>query len=70
MRLLMSVADAERLADLLSAQIPAKDEQCLLDQLWLRTILIEQQRRIRRAERTDFRIRADRLLEALDHGGR
>src|ERR1039457_1251253 len=39
-RLLMSVADAQGLADLLSAQIPAKDEQRLLDQLWLRTVLI------------------------------
>jgi hypothetical protein len=62
----MSVADAQALADLLSAQTPARSEQRLLDQLWLRTVLIEQHRRIRRTERIGFRIRADRLLEALD----
>jgi hypothetical protein len=65
-RLLMSVGDAQALADLLSAQTPARSEQRLLDQLWLRTVLIEQHRRIRRTERIGFRIRADRLLEALD----
>jgi len=65
-RLLMSVAEAERLADLLSARIPAKDEQRLLDQLWLRTVLIEQRRRVRRDERAAFVIRADRMLKAFD----
>jgi hypothetical protein len=65
-RLLMHVADAERLADLLSAQIPAEDEQRLLDQLWLRTVLIEQWRRSRVAERSAFELRADQVLTALD----
>jgi hypothetical protein len=65
-RLLMSVIDAEGLADLLSSRIPAKDEQRLLDQLWLRTVLIEQRRRIRREERVAFTIRADRMLKVFD----
>ena len=65
-RLLMSVADAEELADLLSAQITAKDEQYLLDQLWLRTVLIEQWRRVRIVDRRAFEERADRVLGALD----
>jgi hypothetical protein len=69
-RLSMSIAEAQGLADLLSAQIPAKDEQRLLDQLWLRTVLIEQRRRIRRDERVDFTMRADSMLAVFDacHG--
>jgi hypothetical protein len=62
----MSVADAQALADLLSARISSRSEQRLLDQLWLRTVLIEQHRRVRCIERIDFGLRADRLLEALD----
>lgn len=65
----MSVADAQALADLLATQIPATSEQRLLDQLWLRTVLIEQYRRARRTERITFGTRADRLLEALDPAG-
>lgn len=65
-RISMSVADARALADLLSAEILAGDKQRLLDQLWLRTALIEQRRRIRRNERTDFQTRADSILAALD----
>ena len=65
-RLLMSVAEAEGLADLLSARIPSKDEQRLLDQLWLRTVLVEQWRRSRIAERPAFELRADQVLAALD----
>lgn len=66
MRLLMSVADAERLADLLSAQTSAEDEQRLLDQLWLRTVLTEQWRRSRIFERPNFELRANQILTALD----
>lgn len=62
----MSVADAEGLADLLSAQIPSEDEQRLLDQLWLRTVLIEQWRRVRIVERKMFEERAERILRALN----
>lgn len=69
-RLLMSVADAQALADQFSAQISSRSEQRLLDQLWLRTVLIEQHRRVRRIERIGFRLRADRLLEALDPADR
>lgn len=65
-RLMMSVADTEGLAELLCAQMAPQDEQCLLDQLWLRTILIEQRKRIRRDERAAFAIRADRLLAVFD----
>jgi hypothetical protein len=62
----MSVVDGERIADLLSAQIPFEHEQRLLDQLWLRTTLLEQWRRTRIAQRKAFQERADRTLSALD----
>jgi hypothetical protein len=65
-RLAMSLPEAQALSEVLALRSVGVDGQRLLDQLWLRTVLIEQQRRIRCVERTDFRIRADRLLEALD----
>jgi len=65
-RLTMPHAEVQLLAELLSSRPTPRDEQRLLDQLWLRTVLVEQQRQIRRNERGEFRIRADRLLEALD----
>jgi hypothetical protein len=65
-RLAMSVADAQVLANALSAQIAASVEQRILDQLWLRTVLIEQWRRTRIVERRAFQERADRVLSALD----
>lgn len=37
-----------------------------LDQLWLRSVLVEQRRRTNTAARTRFDARADRILEALD----
>jgi hypothetical protein len=67
-RLLMPLADASALADVLSSHEGDPGEQRILDQLWLRTVLIEQQRRVRHVERADFGARADRLLEALDPG--
>jgi hypothetical protein len=65
-RLLMSAADAKALANLLSAQTGTHVEHRILDQLWLRTVLIEQWRRTRIAERGAFRERADRVLSALE----
>jgi hypothetical protein len=65
-RLAMSVADAQVLANALSSQIAASVEQRILDQLWLRTVLIEQWRRTRIVERRAFQERADRVLSALD----
>lgn len=65
-RLLMPLADASMLADVLSSCIGAADEQRILDQLWLRTTLVEQWRRTRIVDRRAFQERADRVLSALD----
>jgi hypothetical protein len=62
----MSVADAQILADSLSSQTAPSVEQRILDQLWLRTVLIEQWRRTRIVERRAFQERADRALSVLD----
>jgi hypothetical protein len=62
----MPLADASALEDALSSRIGDADEQRILDQLWLRTALIEQWRRTRIAERRAFQERADRALGALD----
>jgi len=65
-RLLMPLADASALADVLSSRTGDPDEQRILDQLWLRTTLVEQWRRTRIADRRAFQERADRALSALD----
>ena len=65
-RLLMRLEDAESLSERLCAAELSPALQRLLDQLWLRSVLIEQWRRTRLAERGEFQQRADRLLEALD----
>jgi hypothetical protein len=65
-RLSMSVAEAQAMAELLSSGSVGADEQRLLDQLWLRTVLIEQWRRVRVLERPAFARRADQVLAALD----
>lgn len=65
-RLLMSISDAEQLAERLTAAPPSPAVARLLDQLWLRSALIEQWRRTRLTERSSFAARADRLLAALD----
>jgi hypothetical protein len=65
-RLLMSDADAQALANLLSSQTGTEVEQRILDQLWLRTALIEQWRRARILDRPDFELRANHILSALD----
>lgn len=64
-RMDMPVADGEWLDDNLR-RMPADVRYRVLDQLWLRTILIEQRRRTRLAERRAFARRADRMLELLD----
>jgi hypothetical protein len=65
-RLMMSLADAQVLANSLSSQTVTSVEQRILDQLWLRTVLIEQWRRTRIAERKAFQERADRTLSVFD----
>lgn len=65
-RLLMPLAEASALADALLSHTDDRDKQRVLDQLWLRTTLIEQSRRVRTTEREAFRERADRMLSALD----
>lgn len=42
--------------------------QAVLDQLWLRTIMIMQRRQIRHAEREAYDRRCDRLLAAVRTG--
>jgi hypothetical protein len=58
--------DALRLGEHLLGIRGSKEERRNLDQLWLRSVLIEQWRRTPRAERGRFEVRADRLLRALD----
>lgn len=60
-----SVAEAASLSDIL-LRCPADVVERVHDQLWLRTVLIEQRRRTALAERAAFDARADRLLELLD----
>jgi hypothetical protein len=64
-RMGMSVADGERLADAMF-HAPEPVAERLEDQLWLRSVLVEQMRRMRIAERDRFAARADQLLAALD----
>jgi hypothetical protein len=65
-RFRMSSTDGLRLGEHLLSIRGSKEERCNLDQLWLRSVLIEQWRRTPRAERGRFEVRADRLLSALD----
>jgi hypothetical protein len=62
----MPLREAEELADRLSATVLTPQVQRLLDQLWLRSVLIEQRRRTRLSERNQFERRADRILATLD----
>ena len=64
-RLLMPLTSAAALADLLEGDT-AIDAERVLDQLWLRSVLVEQWRRTRISERAAFEQRADRVLAALD----
>lgn len=60
-----SVAEAGRLERELHDAAPGISGR-VCDQLWLRTVLVEQRRRTRIAERPTFDERADRLLALLD----
>lgn len=64
-RMWMLAGDAADLASVLQ-RAPADVRDRLSDQLWLKTILIEQRRRTNTNERDTFDRRADRLLELLD----
>lgn len=65
-RLLMPLRDADILgAELLGS--PTDDRiRRLLDQLWLRSVMIKQWRRTPRAERVAFEARANNILGSLD----
>jgi hypothetical protein len=65
-RMTMTARLVEHLADHLIDVRGTEREQVLCQQLWLRTVLIEQRRRTVMAERTAFDAQADRLLAALD----
>jgi hypothetical protein len=64
-RMGLSVRDSAVLADLL-LRCPEDVRLAVMDQFWLRTVLIEQRRRMRVTERDDFDARADRILAQLD----
>jgi hypothetical protein len=64
-RMDMGADVAETVAELLP-RLPLDVAARVVDQLWLRSVLIEQWRRTRIAERPAFVERADRILAALD----
>jgi hypothetical protein len=65
-RLRMSVDEAASLAAELVEVSCTPAVRRTLDQLWLRSVLIEQWRRTNRVERAAFEARANRILSALD----
>jgi hypothetical protein len=65
-RMTMTARLAERLAEHLVDVRGTLRETALCEQLWLRTVLVEQRRRTVTAERAAFDAQADRLLAALD----
>lgn len=67
-RMQMSASTAARIADALSDPSQCEHHARLLDQLWLRTVLIEQHRRTHLMDRPGFEERANRTLRALDPG--
>lgn len=62
----MTIGEGERLRGVLHRDADARVAERLCDQLWLRSVLIEQRRRTIIAEREKFDARADRLLALLD----
>lgn len=64
-RMNMAVSDSEVIADLLP-RCPQEVQGAVRDQLWLRTVLIEQFRRTNLGERDAFIARADGILAQLD----
>jgi hypothetical protein len=65
-RMTMTARLAERLAEHLIDVRGTEREAALCEQLWLRTVFVEQRRRTVMAERAAFDAQADRLLAALD----
>ena len=65
-RLRMGETAARVLGEQLLAVRGTGREGRLLDQLWLRTVMVEEWRRTHVAERAAFEACADRLLAALD----
>lgn len=64
-RMGMSVAEGESLSELMP-RLPVDVRDRVLDQIWLRSVLVEQRRRTTIAERDTFDARADAILEELD----
>ena len=62
MRLDMTLGDAGQLRDGLIACRGSRQHAVLQDALWLRTVLIEQRRRVPTAERGAYTRRADGVL--------
>lgn len=65
-RMGMGCEDAAQLSDALLTIRGTEAERRLLDQLWLRTVLLEQRKRVLLTERATFDRRGDRALAALD----
>ena len=65
-RMGLSIVNAESLAAKLTESRDPEFRDKIMDQLWLRTVLIEQRRRTRLNERPAFDRRADRILAAID----
>jgi hypothetical protein len=64
----MSLQDTERLSEQLLDRRGSRSAVALRELLWLRAILIEQQRRMPAIERARFGRRADGILTALAAG--
>jgi hypothetical protein len=64
-RMRMSVAEGEALDEILH-RTPADVTERVMDQLWLRSVFVEQRRRTTIAERPKFDERADCILANLD----
>lgn len=64
-RMAMTAVESELLS-LVLLRAPVDVLERVGDQLWLRTVLIEQRRRTRVAERPEFDARSDRILALLD----
>lgn len=64
-RILMTSDAVEAIADL-AQRCPEDVAERVHDQLWLRSVLMEQRRRTRIAEREQFDTRANHILELLD----
>lgn len=62
----MGAIDARAVGEQLLVLRGTVRESRILDQLWLRTVMVEEWRRTHRAEREAFEACADRLLAALD----